>query len=236
MALSRKQIQNRVRLIVVSEYSKAFRKAKIVERTIARAKQQGRVAAGNLINPEESESMFPARDDLFLTKLKSSKFKLKSRVPVSVRIYKVYKEMPVDLNIKIQVPGELSPHYRETSSLTLNVKRRKRIGETGIDSIKDWIKNKMSRGVSFDIPKSSNGKSKGRLSPNDEVNIGRLAFGIANKIFERGLKTRTDFDKPFQEIGSVMNKAKIITEKRVKLLMTEQAIPIMQNAFLGIGV
>jgi hypothetical protein len=144
--------------------------------------------------------------------------------------------MPVDLNIKIQVPGELSPHYRETSSLTLNVRREKRIGEKGIDSIKDWIKNKISRGVTFKVPKSSNGKDRGTLSSSDDVNIGRLAFGIANKIFERGLKTRTDFDKPFQEIGSVMNKAKIITEKRVKLLMTEQAIPIMQNAFLGIGV
>jgi len=236
MALSRKQIQNRVRLIVVAEYSKAFRKAKIIERTIARAKQQDRVAAGNLINPEQSESMFPARDDLFLTKLKSSKFKLKSRVPVSVRVYKVYREMPVDLRIKIQVPGELSSQYADNSSLTPIAKRRKEIGENGIDSIKDWIKNKMSRGVVFKIPKSSNGKERGTLSANDEVNIGRLAFGIAKKIFERGPKTRTDFDKPFQEIGSVMNKAKIITEKRVKLLMTEQAIPILEYAVFGVRV
>ena len=69
MALSRKQIQNRVRLIVVSEYSKAFRKEGIVKKIIERTKQQGRVVTGNLINPEKSESIYPSRDDLFLTKL-----------------------------------------------------------------------------------------------------------------------------------------------------------------------
>ena len=55
MALSRKQIQNQVRLIVVAEYSKAFKKAKIIEKVIARAKQQDRVASGNILNPQESE-------------------------------------------------------------------------------------------------------------------------------------------------------------------------------------
>lgn len=235
MALSRKQIQNRVRLIVVSEYSKAFRKAKIVERVIERAKQDNKVAFGNLINPEKSESMFPARDDLFLTKVKSSKFKLKSRVPVSVRIYKVYREMPVDLRVRIQVPGELSPQYAQTSSLEKNLTRNWFPSESGIDSIKSWIKQKISMGVSFDIPKSSNGKDRGVLSASDDVNVGRLAFGIANKMNDRGLHPdyKTDFDKPFYEISSVMNKAKIITEKRVKLLMVEQAIPMMEDALFS---
>ena len=235
MALSRKQIQNRVRLIVVAEYSKAFKKAKIVERVIERAKQQNRVAAGNLINPEKSESIIPSRDDLFLTKVKSAKFKLKARVPVSVRIYKVYKEMIVDLRIKIQVPGSLSPQYVQISSISSkNLTRSWFPSESGIDSIKNWIKQKMSRGVTFDVPKSSNNKNRGKLSPNDEINISRLAFGIANKINERGIKTKTDLDKPFNEISSVMNKAKVITENRVKLLMVEQSIPLMQNALFDV--
>ena len=64
------------------------------------------------------------------------------------------------------------------------------------------------------------------------MNIGRLAFGIANKINERGIKTKTDLDRPFKEIGTVMNKAKVITEQRVQLLMVEQTIPIIENAFI----
>ena len=232
MALSRKQIQNRVRLIVVAEYSKAFKKAKIIEKVIARAKQQGRVASGNILNPQESESLIPSRDDLFLTKLKSSKFKLKSRVPVSVRIYKVYKEMPVDLKVRIQVPGSLSPQYSQISSIAINKVNNWQVSESGIDSIKNWIKQKMSRGVVFSVPKSSNGKDRGSLGSNEEVNIARLAFGIAKKIAARGIKTKTDLDKPFEERVSVMNKAKVITEKRVQLIMAEQGIPLIENAFI----
>ena len=234
MALSRKQIQNRVRLIVVAEYSKAFKKAKIIEKVIARTKQQGRVASGNILNPEESESLMPSRDDLFLTKLKSSKFKLRSVVPVSVRIYKVYKGMPVDLKVRIQVPGSLSPQYSQISSIATNIKKNFNVNESGIDSIKNWIKQKMSRGVTFNIPKSSNGKNRGKLSSNDEVNIARLAFGIASSIRDRGLNPdfKTDLDKPFEERISVMNKAKVITEKRVQLLMAEQGIPLIENAFI----
>ena len=234
MALSRKQIQNQVRLIVVAEYSKAFKKAKIIEKVIARTKQQGRVASGNILNPEESESLMPSRDDLFLTKLKSSKFKLRSVVPVSVRIYKVYKGMPVDLKVRIQVPGSLSPQYSQISSIATNIKKNFNVNESGIDSIKNWIKQKMSRGVTFNIPKSSNGKNRGKLSSNDEVNIARLAFGIASSIRDRGLNPdfKTDLDKPFEERISVMNKAKVITEKRVQLLMAEQGIPLIENAFI----
>lgn len=232
MALSRKQIQNRVRLIVVAEYSKAFKKAKIIEKVIARAKQQDRVASGNILNPQESESLIPSRDDLFLTKLKSSRFKLKSRVPVSVRIYKLYKEMPVDLKVRIQVPGSLSPQYSQISSIAINKVNNWQVSESGIDSIKNWIKQKMSRGVMFNIPKSSNGKDRGSLGSNDEVNIARLAFGIAKKIGERGIKTKTDLDKPFEERISVMNKAKVITERRVQLIMAEQGIPLIENAFI----
>lgn len=232
MALSRKQIQNRVRLIVVSEYSKAFRKEGIVKKIIERTKQQGRVVTGNLINPEKSESIYPSRDDLFLTKLKSSKFKVKSRTPVSVRIYKVYKGMPVDLRIKIQVPGTLSPQYVQISSLSLNLTKSWFPSESGIDSIKNWIKLKITKGVVFKIPKSSNGKDRGVLSANDDVNVGRLAFSIANKINERGIKTKTDLDKPFERISSVMNKAKVITKERVEMLMVEQGLSIIENAFI----
>ena len=234
MALSRKQIQNRIRLIVVSEYSKAFRKEGIVKKVIERAKQQGKVVTGDLINPEKSESMYPSRDDLFLTKLKSLKFKVKSRVPVSVRVYKVYKEVPVDVKVKIQVPGGLSPQYSQISSLANNQTRNWFPSESGIDSIKNWIRIKMSKGTVFKVPKSSNGKSRGTLSSGDEVNIARLAFGIANKINERGLNPdyKTDLDRPFKDIGSVMNKAKVITEQRVQLLMVEQTIPIIENAFI----
>lgn len=232
MALSRKQIQNRVRLIVVSEYSKAFRKEGIVKKIIERTKQQGRVVTGNLINPEKSESIYPSRDDLFLTKLKSSKFKVKSRTPVSVRIYKVYKEMPVDLKIKIQVPGTLSPQYVQISSLSFNLTKSWFPSESGIDSIKNWIRLKITKGVVFKIPKSSNGKDRGVLSANDDVNVGRLAFSIANKINERGIKTKTDLDKPFERISSVMNKAKVITKERVEMLMVEQGLSIIENAFI----
>jgi len=234
MALSRKQIQNRVRLIVVAEYSKAFKKAKIIEKVIARTRQQGKVASGNILNPEESESLIPSRDDLFLTKLKSSKFKLRSIVPVSVRIYKVYKEMPVDLKVRIQVPGSLSQQYSQISSIAINEKNNWQVSESGIDSIKNWVKQKISRGVVFSIPKSSNGKNRGSLSSNDEMNIARLAFGIAKKISERGLNPdyKTDLDRPFEERVSVMNKAKVITEKRVQLLMVEQGIPLIENAFI----
>ena len=234
MALSRKQIQNRVRLIVVAEYSKAFKKTKIIEKVISLTKQQGKVASGNILNPEKSESLIPSRDDLFLTKLKSSKFKLKSRVPVSVRIYKIYKDMPVDLKVRIQVPGSLSPQYSQISSIATNIKKNFNVNESGIDSIKNWIKQKMSRGVTFNIPKSSNRKNRGKLSSNDEVNIARLAFGIASSIRDRGLNPdfKTDLDKPFEERISVMNKAKVITEKRVQLLMAEQGIPLIENAFI----
>ena len=42
----------------------------------------------------------------------------------------------------------------------------------------------------------------------------------------------TDLDKPFERISSVMNKAKVITKERVEMLMVEQGLSIIENAFI----
>ena len=71
MAFSKRQYENFIRTIVVAAVAKEFRRAKIVEGIVKRAKADGKVATGGLIRPDVTGSIIPTRDDRWLLDKKS---------------------------------------------------------------------------------------------------------------------------------------------------------------------
>ena len=78
---SKKQFENRVKVITVAAVGKEFKKAKIIERIIKAAKAKGHVATGKLTNPKKSRSITPFSDDRWLIR--------KDAVKVSAQSYLV---------------------------------------------------------------------------------------------------------------------------------------------------
>lgn len=221
--MTRKQYENQIRLIAVSETSKAFRKAGIINAIVKIAKEKNHIASGNLINPLESNSITPNADDRWLVR--------NNKRAVIVRVYKIVQGVPASIRIKTQLKYGVDEKYYQLT--THSPKRKWFPNEEGINRLEDWIKQKSSRGLSFKLPNRGKGRKKEtrRMDPNNPVDVGRVAFAIANGIKKKGIKNRSNFFNPFvykrTGVAATLNKAELrINDRLTDLFISEGNISI----------
>lgn len=180
MAFSRKQYENFIRTIVVAAVTKEFRRAKIIEGVINRAKADGKVATGGLIRPDLTNSIIPTRDDRWLLDKKS----------VQVNVGKVVYNVPLKISVELNIEYGTDPDYVFTRS-DINA-QRKRGSLPNFGNIKTWIIAKTTRGL-------LNFKYRGKpLDVNNEKQVSRVAYVVMRSIAAKGIskKYRSDYFKP----------------------------------------
>ena len=127
------QFNNRIKVMVVAIVAKEFRKAKIIERIVNKAKQEGHVASGKLTNPQKSRSLTPFSDDRWL--IRKDAVKISSQALPS-------GEFAVT-NVTVRVRYGLNGKYQ-------NLSERFASGKTWFPppvAIAQWIKRKKQRTV-----------------------------------------------------------------------------------------
>ena len=164
---SKKQFENRVKVITVAAVGKEFKKAKIIERIVKAAKAKGHVATGKLTNPKKSRSITPFSDDRWLIR--------KDAVKVSAQ------ELPskqfIVRNLTVRVRYGLNGKYQNLSQAFSDNKKWR----PPVSAIANWIRAKKKRGEFSDVaPKQ----------------VRRVAFAIANKLEQKGIK-KTSFANSF---------------------------------------
>jgi hypothetical protein len=216
--MTRKQYENRIRLIVVSETIKEFRKSAIIASILKIVKEKNHIASGNLINPTQSDSILPTADDRWLVR--------KDKKAVSVRIYKIVQGVPASVRIKTQVKYGVDEKYYQ---LTTHSKKEKWFpSEDGINRLEDWLKQKSSRGTVFHLPSRSKERSgeKKVMNPNNPIDVGRVAFAIANGIKKKGIKNRSNFFNPFEYkrngVAATLKKAELKINDRLTDLFIQE--------------
>ncbi len=217
--MTRKQYENQIRLIAVSETSRAFRKSAIIKAIVKIAKQKNHIASGMLVNPSESNSITPNADDRWLVPNKKKS--------VIVRVYSIKEGVPSSIRIKTQLEYGINEKYYQ---LTTHSKKKKWFpNRDGIDKLEDWIKQKSSRGISFTLPSRGKGRKKETrpMNPSNPIDVGRVAFAIANGIAKNGIKNRSNFFNPFEYkntgVKATLNKAELRINDRLTELFTSQA-------------
>ncbi len=224
--MTRKQYENQIRLIAVSETSRAFRKAGIIEAIVKIAKEKNHIASGNLINPLESNSITPNADDRWLVR--------KNKRAIMVRVYKIVQGVPASIRIKTQVKYGVDERYYQ---LTTHSKKLKpfpsKNGLVSIDRLEDWLKQKSARGTSFTLPNRGKGRGKEtkKMDPNNPIDVGRVAFAIANGIKKNGIRNRSNFFNPFEYkrtgVAATLNKAELkINDRLTDLFISEGTISV----------
>ena len=217
--MTRKQYENQIRLIAVSETSRAFRKSAIIKTIVKIAKQKNHIASGQLVNPSESNSITPNADDQWLVR--------GNRKAVIVRVYSVKQGVPSSIRIKTQLKYGVDERYYQ---LTTDSKKKKWFpNEEGINRLENWIKQKSARGVSFDLP--SRGKdrkeAKKKMDSSNPIDVSRVAFAIANGIRKKGIKNRSNFFNPFKYkntgVRATLDKAELKINDRLTELFTSEA-------------
>jgi len=217
--MTRKQYENQIRLIAVSETSRAFRKSAIIKTIVKIAKQKNHIASGQLVNPSESNSITPNADDQWLVR--------GNRKAVIVRVYSVKQGVPSSIRIKTQLKYGVDERYYQ---LTTDSKKKKWFpNEEGINRLENWIKQKSARGISFDLP--SRGKdrkeAKKRMDSSNPIDVSRVAFAIANGIRKNGIKNRSNFFNPFKYkntgVRATLDKAELKINDRLTELFTSEA-------------
>lgn len=217
--MTRKQYENQIRLIAVSETSRAFRKSAIIKAIVKIAKQKNHIASGQLINPSESKSITPSADDRWLVP--------NGKKAVIVRVYGIKQGVPSSVRIKTQLKYGVDEKYYQ---LTTHSKRKKWFpNREGIDALEDWIKQKSSRGLSFKLPSRGKGRKKETrpMDPSNPIDVGRVAFAIANGINKNGIKNRSNFFNPFEYkntgVRATLSKAEVKINDRLTELFTSEA-------------
>jgi hypothetical protein len=217
--MTRKQYENQIRLIAVSETSRAFRKSAIIKTIVKIAKQKNHIASGQLVNPSESNSITPNADDQWLVR--------GNRKAVIVRVYSVKQGVPSSIRIKTQLKYGVDERYYQ---LTTDSKKKKWFpNEEGINRLENWIKQKSARGISFNLP--SRGKdrkeAKKRMDSSNPIDVSRVAFAIANGIRKNGIKNRSNFFNPFKYkntgVRATLDKAELKINDRLTELFTSEA-------------
>lgn len=221
--MTRKQYENQIRLIAVSETSKAFRKSAIIKAILKIAKQKNHIASGNLIDPVKSNSIIPNADDRWLVR--------KNKRAVIVRVYKIVQGVPASIRIKTQLKYGVDERYYQLS--TSSPKNKWFPNEDGINRLEDWIKQKSARGTSFTLPNRGKGRKseQKKMDANNPIHVGRVAFAIANGINKNGIKNRSNFLNPFEYknsgVRATLNKAEIkINDRLTDLFISEGTISI----------
>lgn len=207
--MTRKQYQNRIRLIAVAEIAKQFRKAGIINAIVGKIKGSGLIVSGGLSNPNESGSLTPRRDDLFLAREDGKK-------AVSVRVYKISQGIPSSITIRTNIRfGVAEKYFRLTKR---SPSGGWNVSEEGFSRLKAWIVNSKAN---FKIDGKTLDKSKG-------YEVSKLAFVIKRSIQRNGLRKRYDFDNPFyyknRGVLATLVKAQQNINDRLTDLFTEQTM------------
>jgi hypothetical protein len=221
--MTRKQYENQIRLIAVSETIKAFRKSAIIDAIVKIAKQKNHIASGKLINPLESNSITPNADDRWLVR--------KNKRAIIVRVYKIVQGVPSSVRIKTQLKYGVDEKYYQLT--THSPKKKWFPSKDGISRLEDWIKQKSARGMSFTLPSRGKGRKndKERMDPSNAIDVGRVAFAIAKGIKKNGIKNKSNFFNPFiyknTGVVATLKKAEIkINDRLTDLILSEGTISI----------
>lgn len=180
MAFSKRQYENFIRTIVVAAVAKEFRRAKIVEGIVKRAKADGKVATGGLIRPDVTGSIIPTRDDRWLLDKKS----------VQVNVGRVVYNVPLKISVELNIEYGTDPDYVFTRSDTDAQWPRGTFPD--VNKIKTWIVAKTSRGL-------LNFKYRNKpLDVSNEKQIERVAYVVGRSISRKGVnrKYKSDYFKP----------------------------------------
>lgn len=161
------QFKNKVKVITVARVGKEFRKARIIERIINSAKQKGHIASGQLTTPQRSRSITPFSDDRWLIR--------KDAVKVSAVAIPSGEYIVSGLTVRVRYG--LNGKYQNLSTAFTERKR----WFPPVNAIATWIRRKKGQGQFADV---------------EEKNINRVAFAIARKISEKGIKA-TSFANHF---------------------------------------
>lgn len=174
--MTAKQLENRIRIVVVAAVAKEFRRSRIIEKIVNRAKADGAVATGALISPEKSKSILPYRDDQWLTK----------KGAVQVRVGTMIHDTPEYIDIRVNLEYGIDSKYE-----TLRDDRTRTGGLPNIGDIKKWIVAKSKRGVAFTY-------KNGRLDLSNDKHLTTVAFLISKGIKKDGIKNRSAFYRSFK--------------------------------------
>jgi len=213
MARTTKQYENEIRTIVVAALSKELRKSGMIKKIVNYAKSNNQVVTKRLTLPSASGSITPSTDDRWLVKRDSVKVKVSSvsnGVPKDVRV-----------NIKLEYGFDFEYLY-----LTEKVKSRKKWWPNP-DALKLWVKNKASRGNSFEY--------KGRqMNPNKESEVSSVAYLIGKHISKKGIKP-TKLASPFDDkrngVKASIAKANAIISRRIYELYVSSASDSVDEIF-----
>ena len=165
--MTARQFANIVKVIVVAEIGKEFKRARIIGRIIANAKAEGHIASGQLTNPKSSRSLTPFSDDRWLIR--------KDAVKVSVAT--LPSQQYIVRNLTVRVRYGLNGKYRQLSTLF----SQKKTWFPPPNAIATWIRQKQAYGKFTDVTPE---------------NINRVAFAISRSIEQKGIK-RTNFANAF---------------------------------------
>ena len=221
MARTKRQYENEIRTVVVAKVAKEFRRAKLVSKVIERAKNNGQVVTGNLINPEQSKSMYPTSDDNWLLDRDS--------VRVEVNAVDELTKLPVEVRIEVDLEVGLNYKYWWLSSES-KTKSWKPDGW----KIEDWVENRMKKGTKFYI---INPNGTRRPAEQNAMDRNRVSYMVFKKISEEGIK-KTDLTDPFvkgnNNAASVAKRGFDKAIKRVAELYDTYIVEGFANATLDL--
>lgn len=187
MAFSKRQYENFIRTIIVASVAKEFRRAKIIDGVIKRAKNDKKVATGGLIRPDVTGSIIPSRDDRWLLNKDS----------VIVNVGTLKNGLPTKIQVTLNIEYGTDGDYVFTRK-DLNAKWPK--GKMpNVNRIKFWLRAKTSRGL-------LNFKYRGvPLDPSNEVHLDRAAYVVARSIARKGIKEEYKSNY-FKDVGKKVKK------------------------------
>lgn len=187
MKRSAKQFENQIKVIIVAALAKEFKRAKIVERIIAKAKSLGQVATGGLVTPRLTASVIPSRDDRWLVK----------KDAVIVRVTSMKYGVPTFASIRVNISYGLAKEY-----YWLTEESESKVWRPNGVQIMNWIKAKGASGRF---------KYRGKdLDTSKEYQVKNVAYHISKSIASKGIR-KTKLFSPFKDpsngVQSTVNRA-----------------------------
>ncbi len=186
------QFKNRAKVIIVAAVGKEFKKAQIVARIINRAKQEGHVATGKLVEPRRTRSITPFADDRWLIR----------KDAVIVSAVKLPSEEYMVSNVTVRVRYGLNGKYQNLSQAFASGKK----WFPPVNAIAKWIEAK---------------KGQGEFSDVSHKNIKKVAFAIALKQRQEGIKKTKFADAFFDKrtgVAPTLRKGIAKASKRLEFL------------------
>lgn len=207
MARTKAQYENEIRTIVVAKVISEFRKARIIERIRGFVKMNNNVYTGALAEGKDN-TLFPNRDDQWLINKES----------VEVVVTNVDSNgLPDEIIIKVTLDYGVNYKYLGMSKRSKTIWQRLPNGY----AIQDWVEARINAGGIFLIEKTKDNWVPARRGNASDRN--RAAYMIARKIKAEGI-TKTNFDRPFNEVEDRLNLGLSRAEKRIVELYESSVI------------